>query len=119
MHYFFSAKFPYPGEFRGVPFDREWVKRDLEAIRQFQLAHNAVIYNGEFSVVPWAKGGAECLRDYIEFFEQYGWHYTYHAFREWDGWSLEHEGDSAQTLHPSQDNPRKRVLLEAFSLNGK
>lgn len=49
--------------------------------------------------------------------EEYGWDWSYHAFREWNGWSLEHEGESHVSMRPSPDNSRKRVLLKYFSRN--
>jgi len=39
------------------------------------------------------------------------------AFREWDAWSIEHEGKAFRSVVPSPDNPRKRVLLEALKKN--
>jgi hypothetical protein len=48
---------------------------------------------GEFSVIRWAPGAVNYLRDCIELFEQCGWDWTYHAYREWDGWSVEHGSD--------------------------
>ena len=72
---------------------------------------------GEFSVINWAKGGDRYLADMIELFEEYGWDWAYHAFREWDAWSIEHEGKAFRSVVPSPDNPRKRVLLEALKKN--
>ena len=41
-------------------------------------------YIGEFSVVCWAPEGSgeQYLRDVMELFEQRGWSWSYHAFRE-------------------------------------
>ena len=50
-------------------------------------------------------------------FDEYGWDWTYHAFREWNGWSVEHEGSNSQDLKPSAGNPRKDALLEGFRKN--
>ena len=50
----------------------------------------------------------------IDLFKEYGWDWTYHAFREWDGWSVEHEGDSATTLRRVGDTPRKKALIEGL-----
>ena len=55
------------------------------------------------------------LRDCIAIFDEYGWDWTYHAFREWPGWSVEHEGDDIGHMAPSADNPRKRALLDGFA----
>ena len=82
-------------------------------MRDFQLRHNARIYVGEFSAIAWAPGAADYIRDCIDVFEEYGWDWTYHAFREWDGWSVEHEGMPGR-LSPSKGNDRKDALLEAF-----
>ena len=55
------------------------------------------------------------LRDCIDIFDEYGWDWTYHAFRDWPGWSVEHEGDDIGHMSPSADNPRKRALLDGFA----
>ena len=47
-------------------------------------------------------------------FEEYGWDWCYHAFREWKAWSVEHEGPDRDHMVPSKDNPRKRALLEGL-----
>ena len=86
----------------------------FEPVREFQQKHGARIYVGEFSAVAWAPGAEKYLEDCIALFEEYGWDWSYHAFREWKGWSVEHEGPDAEHLVPSADNPRKRVLLKAF-----
>ena len=48
-----------------------------------------------------------------------GWDWTYHAFREWEGWSVEHEpvafGTTPDCFAPSADNPRKRALLDGLA----
>jgi len=38
----------------------------------------------------------------------------YHAFREWSGWSVEHEGEGDGSLRFSVGNPRKRALLDGL-----
>lgn len=95
-------------------WDKAFVRRRFEPVRRFQLKHRARIYVGEFSAIAWAEGAESYLRDVIDLCEEYGWDWTYHAFREWQGWSVEHEGRDARSLVPSGDNPRKRALLEGF-----
>ena len=106
----------YPGRIGGEMWDKAMLKKSLQPVRDFQLRHNARIYVGEFSAVAWAPGAAGYIRDCIEIFEEYGWDWSYHAFREWDGWSVEHEGLPGK-LVPSAGNDRKQVLLEAFRKN--
>lgn len=111
-----SAK--YPNAEKG--WDKDFLRRRLQPVRDFQLKHGARIYVGEFSAVAWAEGAAEYLRDLISIFEGYGWDWSYHAFREWPGWSVEHDGPDAGHLAPSAGNPRKTALLEGFKgLTGK
>ena len=83
-------------------------------MRAFQEKYGAKIYVGEFSAVCWAPGAEKYLEDAISVFEEYGWDWTYHAFREWPGWSVEHQGQSDNDLVPVADTPRKRALLGGF-----
>ena len=103
---------PYPNAEKG--WNAEALRGALRPVREFQQRHGARIYCGEFSAVAWASGAEEYLRDCIGIFEEYGWDWTYHAFREWPGWSVEHEGSDAEHLVPSADNPRKRALLDGL-----
>ena len=107
-----ATGFRWPDPAHG--WDKDYLRRQLEPVRAFQLRHGARIYVGEFSAIAWAEGAENYLRDCIDLFAEYGWDWTYHAFREWGGWSVEHEGPDAAHLVPSKDNPRKRVLLEGF-----
>ena len=102
----------YPNAEKG--WNAAYMRDVMKPVREFQLKHNARIYVGEFSAVAWAPGAEKYLEDCIALFEEYGWDWSYHAFREWDGWSVEHEGPDAQHLAPSADNPRKRALLKAL-----
>jgi len=102
----------WPDESRG--WNRDYIRSVLAPVRAFQLRHGARIYVGEFSAVAWAEGADAWLRDAIATFEEYGWDWTYHAFREWRGWSVEHEGPDIGQMEPSADNPRKRALLDGL-----
>ena len=103
----------YPNAEKG--WNADALRGALRPVREFQLRHGAKIYCGEFSAVAWAPGADQYLRDCIDIFEEYGWDWTYHAFREWPGWSVEHEGPDAKHLVPAADTPRKRALLDGFS----
>ena len=96
-------------------WDRAFLERKLKPVRDFQLKYGARIYAGEFSAVCWAPDAGKYLSDCISLFEEYGWDWTYHAFREWPGWSVEHEGEDDKTLRPSADNARKRALLDGLN----
>ena len=108
-----SAPTRYPDSSKG--WDKDYLRRQLAEVRAFQVTHGARIYIGEFSAIAWADGAEAYLRDVNSLCEEYGWDWSYHAFREWQGWSVEHEGPDANHLKPSADNPRKRALLDGLS----
>ncbi|MCK6491529.1 MAG: cellulase family glycosylhydrolase [Planctomycetes bacterium] len=105
-----SKPIAYPGSWGGAPFDREALRRHLQPVRDFQLAHGARIYVGEFSAVRWAPGADRYLADCIALCEEYGWDWTYHAFREWDAWSVEHQDLPIDPAQPATA-PTARALV--------
>ncbi len=102
----------YPDGAKG--WNRTYIRRTLQSVRDFQERHGAKIYVGEFSAIVWGEGADNYIRDCIDVFEEYGWDWTFHAFREWSGWSVEHEADEPWKQRPSTDNPRKRALLDGL-----
>ena len=113
---------------RGTPRGAVWpdpaagrdaglLRRTLEPVRAFQERHRARIYVGEFSAAAYAPGAERYLRDCISLFEEYGWDWTYHAFREADVWNVEKERDAAGRYAPAADTPRRRALLDGFAGN--
>ncbi len=112
----------YPGTFNNRPFDRDALRRKLQPVRDFQLAHNVHIFVGEFSVPRWAPGGAQYLADNIALFEEYGWDWAYHAFRESPEWSLELANLPYQTpitSEPDQPSDRAQVIGNWMKQNQK
>jgi hypothetical protein len=110
----------YPGELSGKPFNKETLRKQLEPVRKFQQQCNAHIFVGEFSAIRWAPGAEKYLADCISIFEEYGWDWTYHAFREWPGWSVEHAEEPADRNHhvlATHTTKRAQVLLDWFAKN--
>ena len=103
----------WPDEKKG--WNKDFLRRALQAVRDFQLRHDAIVYIGEFSAIAWAEGAGEYLTDCISLFEEYGWSWSYHALREWSGWSVEHvcEGPNHPFVY-NPDNPRWTALRRAF-----
>jgi len=99
----------YPDADKG--WNRDYIVRQLSAVRAFELKHHAKIYIGEFSAAAWAEGADRYIADCFSVFNEYGWDWSYHAFREWTGWSVEHETPRGGRAVASEDNPRKRALL--------
>lgn len=54
----------------------------------------------------------------VSIFEECKWNRTCHAFREWDGWSLEHEGTPTNMEHTGKSD-RLDVMLKYFKQNKK
>ena len=74
------------------------MEADLRTVADFSKKNNVPILIGEFSVIAWApiESSKAWLTDAIYAFEKYNFSWCYHAFREWQGWSLEHaEGTNA------------------------
>ncbi|MEX2607238.1 MAG: hypothetical protein WD708_07820 [Kiritimatiellia bacterium] len=50
-------------------------------------------------------------------FEEYEWDWAYHAFREWQGWSVEHGTDKSNEGMLSEPGPRMKLLMNEFQKN--
>ena len=103
---------PYPCEDKG--WNKDYLRRILTPVRAFAERHGAKIYVGEFSAAAWAPGAGDYLRDCTDLFNEFGWDWTYHAFRESRVWDVEMEGPNYPKIVPAPDTPRKRALLEGF-----
>ena len=112
---FYAKRYDY----RNAGWNRERLAKSMAAVRKFQQKYDAKIQVGEFSVAIWAPGGANYLDELVSIFEEYKWDWTYHAFREWEGWSLEHEGTPTDIKRAEKDTDRKQVMLKYFKLNQK
>jgi hypothetical protein len=109
----------YPGLINGTLWNKNRLRLDLQPTLNWQKRHNASIHVGEFSVIRWAPGNSTCnyLNDVIELFEEYGWNWDYHAFREWQGWDVEMIGDKNHPQHSPVPTDRQLLLMEWFKKN--
>jgi len=113
----------YPGTVNGLYWNKDQIKKSLEPVREFQLKYHVPILIGEFSAVRWApKPDTEMyLRDVIEICEEYQWSWIYHGFREWHGWSVEHDEKFAQhdvAVPPAaQETNRARIIKAGLNHN--
>ena len=107
----------YPGvECDGRVWNKEQLREALKPVVEFQKRHNVPIYVGEFGVARWAPGAEQYLTDCLDLFEEYGWDWTYHAYREWTGWSAEHSSDP-NDLQRHRTTPRKELLIRYMRRN--
>ncbi len=111
----------YPGTVNGLRWDKERLREAMAPAIAFQEAFNIQVYVGEFSAIRWAPdhGAYRYLRDCIDLFEEYGWDWSYHAFREWQGWSVEHTTDPENAAPAATPTRREKLLKQWFARNKK
>eukprot|EP00831_Metopus_contortus_P072841 TRINITY_DN66439_c0_g1_i1.p1 TRINITY_DN66439_c0_g1~~TRINITY_DN66439_c0_g1_i1.p1 ORF type:complete len:523 (-),score=80.77 TRINITY_DN66439_c0_g1_i1:56-1624(-) len=112
-----TAPLTYPGIIESSKYDRETLRKRLKPVIDFQKKYGTRMYVGEFSAIRWAPGAANYLDDCISLFEEYQWDWSYHSYREWHGWSVEHSNDPLNRKPVTQDTDRKKVLLKYFTRN--
>jgi endoglucanase len=105
----------------GRNWDRAALETALKPAIDFQKKYNVQIYLGEFSAIRWAPDGsaARYLSDVIDICEAYGWDWTYHAFREWSGWSVEHGSAREDNRPAAEPTDRQKVLCSWLAKNKK
>jgi hypothetical protein len=116
-----TKQFRYPGEIDGKMWDKAQLELALKPVVDFQKNYGVHIYIGEFSAIRWAPDNSayRYLKDLIDIFEAHDWDWTYHAFREWSGWSVEHGPDRKDTKPVAQPTDRQKLLCEWFAKNKK
>jgi len=107
----------YPGLIEGDQWNRDMLRKNLQPVIDFQKKYGVRIYVGEFSAIRWAPGAAKYMEDCLAIFEENHWDWSYHAFREWSGWSVEHSNDPLDKKPTTTDSDRKVVLLKYLQLN--
>jgi endoglucanase len=111
----------YPGEIEGKRWDKAQLEAALKPVVEFQRAYGVHIYIGEFSVIRWAPDDSayRYLKDLIDIFEAHDWDWSYHAFREWNGWSVEHGPDPKDPTRSQTPTSREQLLRSWFAKNAK
>lgn len=109
----------YPGTISGEHWDKDAVRRAFRPVVEFQADYHVPIYIGEFSAIRWAPDHSayRYLRDVIEVMEEHGWDWAYHAYREWDGWSVEHGPDRDDHRRSPTPTDRLQLLRSWFTRN--
>ena len=116
--------YAWPYTAGSVTYNSQWLANDLLPVRNWQLkqaaaGHPCQIFVGEFSALRWQMGSQEYLNELISLFESYGWDYTYHSFRGWEGWNPELGTDTNNYLYGPTYTPftvtdRKTLLTSWF-----
>ncbi|MCF7848215.1 MAG: glycoside hydrolase family 5 protein [Kiritimatiellales bacterium] len=109
----------YPGIIEGDYWDKERLREAMAPAIEFQRAYNVHMYVGEFSAIRWAPGAHRYLHDLIDLFEEYGWDWSYHAYREFNGWSVEHSANRKENKPSKIQTDREKLLRDWFNKNRK
>ena len=99
-------------------WDRDRIGEYLRPALAYQARHQVPIYVGEFSAARWlGDDGNRYLHDCIRWFEQWGWNWSYHSWREYQGWDAEMSNTDPNDLTRYRDTPRMRLLRGYYRLN--
>ncbi|HYG35422.1 MAG TPA: cellulase family glycosylhydrolase [Clostridia bacterium] len=111
----------YPGLIGTENWNKEALERAMGPAIAFAQKYRVHMYVGEFSAIRSAPAGsaAKYLSDIIEIFEKHGFDWSYHAYREWQGWSLEHEGPLDKPVKAQSPTDRQQAVTTWFSKNSK
>jgi len=128
VHSYFPSNFRNQG-LKGRPINvvypkgrlnKAQLRASLRKVMIFQRKNKVKVIVGEFAAPRWAPKNSTVrfLKDYIDIFEQQGWDWMLHAWREADVWSIEH------TSNPNDPNPsvtktnRQQLIEGYFARNG-
>ena len=102
------VSYPGPATPGGNSWNADKLRETLRAAKQFGDRHAVEIYVGEFGVARWAPGDSRerYLSDLLSIFAEWGWSWTYHAWREWHGWDAE--------MGPDARDSQRRGTQPAF-----
>lgn len=111
-------KMVYPGWNGDQYWDKETLRELMLPVVEIQQKYDVPIYVGEFSTVRWAPGASQYIRDSIELFEEFGWSWTYHSYRDWHGWQADYtstmtsDANSASAL--AVDPTDRELTLKSY-----
>jgi len=109
----------YPGDIAGKHWDKDALRKVFQPVVDYQRTFGVQIYVGEFSAIRWAPDDSayRYLSDVIDLMEEHGWDWAYHAFREWNGWSVEHGPDRDDNERSATETGRERLLRSWYARN--
>ena len=117
--YFNITPQTYPGVVAGVMWDKERIRTELQGVAQWKKANNITVHVGEFSAVRWTPGNSTfyCLSDCIDLFEEFGWYWDYHCFRETQAFDVEMIGDKDHPHRSPTPTLTQALLMDWFKKN--
>lgn len=107
----------YPGQIDGEMWNIEKIREHLKPAMEFKEKHRVPVYVGEFSCPRWTGGpGNQYLKDLIAVYEEYGFSWAYHAYRESHIWDAEMNNFERGDRKRKDNTSRKELLINAFNL---
>jgi aryl-phospho-beta-D-glucosidase BglC (GH1 family) len=108
----------YPGFIDGEDWNQNKIREHMLRAKNFTEKYGVPMFIGEFSCPRWTGDyGNQYLKDQIEVYEEYGFSWAYHAFRENQLWDVEMNNYDKNDTIRVETTPRKELLIKAFSLN--
>ncbi len=83
-----KGRLEYPYTEQGESIDRDWLKSTCRTVEEWRKRHSipaSRILVGEFGCDHRVPGALPYLRDLVDVFDDFGWHWAFYAFRE-DSW---------------------------------
>jgi endoglucanase len=116
-----SAPMSYPGTVEGKQWNKAAIEATMKPALDFANRYRVHMYVGEFSCIRTAPGDTRLnyLTDVIDLFEKHNWDWSYHAFREWPGWSVEHTGPLSQPVLEKSPSSAQSLLRNWYAKNKK
>ena len=116
--YNYIARPSYPNE----STSKASLSKEMEPIRVFSQKYKVPIYVGEFGILRWAPGESaqRYLADLVDIFEVEGWNWTYHSFREYEGWDAEIDNSlpmGAKAIRSPTAKTIRLLIDKGFSKN--
>lgn len=114
-----KSNLQYPGQIGMQYWNKEKLRQILAPALEWQRSSHATIYIGEFSASNYSgDSGNRYLRDLIELFEEYGWSWTYHAWRQAPIWDAESSGTrDGFDQRAATTSARLDIIRSAFKRN--
>lgn len=105
----------YPGHVwaLGPRWDRARLNETTRYIREFSRRFKVPIYVGEFSCIRYAPGDSRYryIEDALSIIENAAWSWTYHSYKEWDGWDPEIDSSDPQDVLPRSGGKIMNLLI--------
>lgn len=108
----------YPGRIGITAWNKDELRRAMQPALEFQHRYNVPIFISEFSATRLSgASGDRYIGDLIDLFEEFGWSWTYHSWRQAPAWDAEIAETGNDERKRSANTPKLQILRDAFRRN--